>query len=177
MVLDGDAQFFAIDTGFLNDGSCAILATFLSVRRALPSLKKIEAAFGHYTQLTRQVPGGTSERVSLSISEPRTMWVPVLDPTTGQRLDSTETLEECERARTMLGSHFAHAAIDLKQWPSPSRGCYIELGFKTNLEFEAFFDWPNPYSLDGSLVAINFRRATGVISTVELRPVSLVGIR
>ena len=163
-----DDAVWAVETGPVFDGSCAVHVTFHRASNAMPTLLAIREELGGYTTLPT---GDNGARVSLWISEPRTHWLPVLDEN-NQRLDDTENVLECEQAAAWLRED--HPGAEAKVRPYASTGhrgaCYVELTFSNEGAFKQYFLSKNERSLDGNLLFVHFKRSTGVVSTVAIRP-------
>ncbi|MGE0763744.1 MAG: hypothetical protein AB7N80_10745 [Bdellovibrionales bacterium] len=171
-IFEKDPDIFVINTGFLADKSCTVAIVYSNIRNALLSLKKIKKTFQHYVKLKASNKEGFSEVVTLWITEPAITWVPVLGPD-GRKLDDTETIEECELTATRLRELFpnAQALVQVSQSPKQTfYNCYVYLEFQNDSSFEDFFSWHNPYSFDGNLMQMHYKRSTGVVATVQIRP-------
>lgn len=157
----------------LHDGKCAIQLNLIWPADAISKLSKIKERLGSYTHFSQLNEAGETEFVTLWLMEPRNMWIPVLDPDTGKKLSTLETKEECETSASRLREHFQDAQV-LTRWlpDDPYRLCYVDLIFAAEEDFEKFFAWQNPYTLDGALLQMHYQRSTGVIATVEIRPLS-----
>lgn len=167
--LKGDANVFHIDAGALSPESCFVMVSFSWAKNALVSLKKIKAISGKYSAVSLSKDDGSTVVTPIWLGEPAATWVPVVDPDTGKTLDNTETEEECEITKNRLAAEFPNAALDVVTNPQWT-GCDVHAHFPTDQEFEAFFSWNNPYTLDHSLMMMHYRRPTGVVATVRIQP-------
>jgi hypothetical protein len=165
-LLKPNPDFFGAFEIFLADETCALSISIDVPRSRLPIAQKIKATFGEESSL----PIGET-KIPLWFSEPATMWVPVLDPKTMKPLSNQETFEECQQSAQWLQISFPNATSSPRKMTRPrsqERFCYVDLAFNTESEFDDFLSWSNPYSFDGSLFFIHFRRPTGVIATVSI---------